>query len=154
MTRHVGLSVLDLGLFEPVYTFVDKATGQPVHVASELLNTACKMSGWPIITANMAPSLVAAMEAGTLGVEEEHALKLPKAALDTPLLVLEYNDKSHVIADGAHRLWRRWKRGDTTFPCRVVPEPSWRMFEIYDMPGTGAEWDEFNRTAKIRHLMP
>jgi hypothetical protein len=145
--------MFDLNPFEQVYTLVDKASGKPTHVASAFLLRTCEAARLPIIRADIGGTLVTALENGELGVEEEHALKLPNEAIHSPLLVLEWNTQDHVIADGAHRLWRRWKAGHTTFRCYLVREEAWRHFEIYDMPGSGEEWDEFNRNAKIRHLM-
>lgn len=142
-------SMFDLPITESVYTFVDAATGQPTHIAASTLRHCIEQSPLEPGMAAISPSLVEALKAGTLGVEEHHALKLPESALDKPILVCEWGD-SHVIADGAHRLWRRWQRGDAEFPCYVVPERAWRLFVIVDVPGSGALWDDFNRNAKIR----
>lgn len=143
--------MLVLATVEAVYTFVDSATGEPTHIASGMLLQAVKRAGVIPLQADIAPSLAAALEAGTLGVEEPHALSLPEAALEAPVLVCEWGD-SHVIADGAHRLWRRWRRGDTDFPAYVIPERAWRLFVIpnEEIGGDGAFWDNFNRNAKVR----
>lgn len=143
------LSMFDLPLSEPVYTFVDGETGEPTHIATGLLLYALKGSRWPIIECEMAQSLVEALERGDLGVGEPHALSLPEAALNAPIIVCEWGDK-HIVADGAHRLWRRWKRGDTGFRAYVLPEKVWRNFTIHDAPGDGKFWDHFNRTMKVR----
>lgn len=134
---------------EPVYTFVDDETGQPTHILSGRLAEALKRSGAVPMLVEMGDTLIDAIKAGTLGVEEAHALTLPEAALDVPAIVGAWGEK-HIIIDGAHRLWRRWKRGDIDFPAYVVPERAWRLFEIGDVPGDGAFWDDFNRNAKVR----
>jgi hypothetical protein len=97
----------------------------------------------------MGSGLIDALKRGDLGVEEAHALTLPEAALDTPLLVCQWGNE-HVIADGAHRLWRRWQRGDRDFNAYYLPEELWRPWVIHDMPGDGQFWDFFNRNIKVR----
>lgn len=143
------MSLRDLPDTEHVYTFVDAITGEPTHIAASTLAAAVKRSALQPVIAEMGGSLVAALEAGTLGVEEDHALKLPESALEEPILVRAWGD-THVIADGAHRLWRRWKRGDKDLICYSIPEEAWRLFIIVDMPGSGEFWDYFNRNAKVR----
>lgn len=76
-------------------------------------------------------------------------LPLAGATLEVPGVIGEWGEQ-HISIDGAHRLWRRWKRGDPSFPAYVVPEAAWRAFCICDMPGTGDEWREFNRTMEVR----
>lgn len=132
-----------------IYTFVDGDTGEPTHIAVEPLLAAIKRSGVIPILAGIGESLVAALERGELGVEEDHALTLPEEALDVPCVVCNWGE-THIIADGAHRLWRRWKRGDLEFPVYVVPESAWRLFVVGGIPGDGKYWDHFNRNAKIR----
>lgn len=139
--------MLDLPISESVYTFV--CIGVPTHIAASTLRSALERAQWPVTIAVMGESLAAALEAGSLGVEPAHALTLPDAALAVPCVVCEWG-QDHVIADGAHRVWRRWKRGDIDFPAYLVPEPLWREFVIGDMPGSGEFWDTFNRTAEIR----
>ena len=143
------LSMFDLPLDEAVYTFVTHE-GEPTHIAASSLLAAAKASGMRTTYCELGGTLVKALERNDLGVEIEHALKLVDAALEVPLLVCEWGERDHIIADGAHRLWRRWKRGDTNFHAYVIPEPVWRMFTIYDIPGSGAMWDTFNRTVKVR----
>lgn len=133
-TFKAPLSVLDLPPVEPVYTFVDHA-GEATHIAAGLLGYALREANWPTGRAEIGGTLADALKAGTLGVEEPHALSLPVEALETPIIVCEWGAGDHVIADGAHRLWRRWKRGDTDLICYMVPEHVWRKFTIYDMPG-------------------
>jgi hypothetical protein len=131
-----------------VYTFVD-GDKQPTHIASRILYNALASRGWPVTHCFIANSLITSLKEGTLGIEEPHALKLPDAALDKPALVCEWG-RDHVIADGNHRLWRRWKRGDEDFPAYVVPEKVWRHFVVLDIPGSGEDWDRFNREAQVR----
>lgn len=133
---------------EPIYTFVD-TDGTVTHIASGQLLAALVRAGAVPMLCEMADSLIACLERGDLGVEEHHALKLPESALDAPLTVGIWGD-SHIVIDGAHRLWRRWKRGDRDFPAYMVPERGWRLFELHDMPGDGTFWDDFNRNAKVR----
>lgn len=132
-----------------VYTFVDGNTGEPTHIDVTQLSAAIKRAGVTSMLTEITPSLIAALERGDLGVEEPHALTLPDEALDVPCIVCAWGDK-HVIADGAHRLWQRWQRGDTDFAVYLVPEKAWRLFVIHDVPGDGKYWDNFNRNAKIR----
>lgn len=145
----MSVSVDDLPLVEAVYTFVDNA-GQATHIASSSLRRALEGASWPVSVCEIGGTLVTALENGDLGVEEDHAKGLPDAALETPLIVCAWGEADHVIADGAHRLWRRWKRGDDDFTAYMVPEAVWRQFTIHDMPGSGAFWDAFNRNAKVR----
>lgn len=142
------LSMRVLPNTEMVYTFVEH-NGTPTHIAASTLGTVLEARKFPVTDCIIAPSLVAALERGDLGVEEPHALRLPVEALERPGIIGEWGD-AHISIDGAHRLWRRWKRGDRTFPARVVPEKVWRLFTICDMPGTGAQWNEWNRTAQVR----
>lgn len=134
-----------------VYTFVTKE-GEVVHINMVPLKAAIIRVGVTPILAEMGGSLVEALEAGTLGVEEDHALKLPEEALDVPGIVGLWGANDHIIMDGAHRLWRRWKRGDREFPVYVVPEAAWRLYCIPNelVGGDAAYWDNFNRTAKVR----
>jgi hypothetical protein len=147
----VGLSIAQVLAEDPggtLYTFVEGHSMHPTHIASGVL-VKLLTGRFPIHKPEISPSLARALERGDLGVEEPHALKLPEAALDTPVTVCEWGD-THIIADGAHRLWRRWKRGDKTFPAYIVPEKLWRHFVVNGVPGTGEFWDTFNRTAQIR----
>lgn len=133
-----------------IYTFVDGKTGETTHIAVEPLRAAIIRAGVIPVLAEIGGTLITALERGDLGVEEEYALKLPDAALDVPGIVCEWGKADHVIADGAHRLWRRWKRGDATFPAYIIPEKAWRLYVVDDIPGDGKFWDHFNRNAKVR----
>lgn len=144
------LSMFDLPHDEHVYTFVDRETGQPCHIAVNMLRNALKLARVQPQLCQLGGTLVDALERGDLGVEEPHALRLPDAALETPLIVCQWGESDHVLADGAHRLWRRWKRGDSTFKAYMVREPVWRLFTVHDMPGDGAFWEHFNRSVKVR----
>jgi hypothetical protein len=142
------LSMFDLPITEAVYTFTEKS-GNVTHIAASTLKGLLEAKGFPVTHCEIGQSLAEALERGDLGVEPPHALSLPDEALERPGVIGEWRG-AHICIDGAHRLWRRWKRGDTDFPAYVVPEYIWRMFEIGDMPGTGEEWREWNRTAQVR----
>ena len=148
----VGLTMAQTLELDPdgtTYTFVEKDhRARPTHIASGVMWQAVHRR-LPVTRCFIAPTLVAALVAGSLGVEPPHALKLPDSALDTPAMVCEWGP-DHVIADGNHRLWRRWKRGDDDFPAYVIPETLWRHFVITDMPGDADFWDTFNREAHVR----
>jgi len=131
-----------------VYTFVDAATGEPTHILVDVLQRIIDQSGIPPTDCALGESLIDALKEGSLGVEEDYARTLADEALRVPLVVCEWGH-THIIADGAHRLWRRWQRGDANFLAYVVPERIWRAC-VVDLPGDGAFWDDFNRTAKIR----
>ncbi len=143
--------VLDIDPLGTTYTFVASDTGEAIHIASGCLLAFLRHVGEAIPTfeIELDPTVIAAMQRGDLGVEEDHALKLPEAALEAPLIVCEWGG-THIFADGAHRLWRRWKRGDTTFRAWVIPERMWRQFVVMGLPGSGDYWDDFNRNAKVR----
>lgn len=143
------LRVSDLPVTEAVYAFVDGASGTPTHIAASTLLGALEAANWPVHDVHMGQGLIDAITRGDLNEEQDHALKLPDEALASPILVGEWGQE-HIIIDGSHRLWRLYERGDRTFPARVVPEKLWRAFTIRDMPGSGAFWDDFNRTAKVR----
>jgi hypothetical protein len=144
--------VLALDPSGTTYTFVEQGSLKPTHIASGVLVEAWKRTGHkylPVIEAEIGGTLVKALERGDLGVEEAHALTLPDEALKAPVFVGVWGD-THIIIDGAHRLWRHWKAGAQGFPCVVIPEGLWRKFVIEGMPGDGAFWDTFNRTAQVR----
>lgn len=144
------LRMSQLPITEAVYTFVEH-NGTPTHIAASTLLRGLERPGkaWPVTRCMIGASLVEALERGDLGVEPPHALRLPESALERPGIIGEWGD-THISIDGAHRLWRRWKRGDADFPAYVVPEAAWREFVIADMPGSGAFWDHFNRNAEVR----
>lgn len=142
------LRMRDLPITEAAYTFVEH-NGTATHIAASTLLGALERHAAPVTRCMIAPSLVEALERGDLGVEPPHALRLPLEALERPGIIGEWGD-THIAIDGAHRLWRRWKRGDADFPAYVVPETLWRKFTIADMPGSGEYWREFNKTAQIR----
>jgi|SRR5579864_2720993 len=150
MTRQPkGFSVLELPEDEHVYTFVSNDGTEPTHIAATTLRRALEIMKWPIIKCMIGAELIKCLERNDICIEPEHALALPEEALETAIIVCEWGTE-HVIADGSHRLWRRWKRGDDHFKGYTVPEAVWREFAIYDIPGTGEYWDKFNRTAKVR----
>lgn len=148
-TPKIGFSMFDLPLTDPFYTFVDRG-GTPTHIACGVLRRALEKSqkAQPYLC-EFGESLIGALKRGELGVEEEHALKLPDTALEAPGIVGQWGS-DHILIDGAHRLWRRWQRGDTDFPAYMVPEELWRLFVIYDVPFDGAFWDHHNRNSKVR----
>jgi hypothetical protein len=150
-TAPIGMTMAQVLEYDPggtCYTFVE-TNGEPTHIASMVLYKMLAERNWPVTRCFIAPTLIHALKTNSLGVEEPHAVKLPEAALEKPALVCEWGS-DHVIADGNHRLWRRWKRGDKWFPAYVVPEAAWRHFTILGMPGTGEFWAEWNKTAKVR----
>lgn len=149
MSNFKGISIWEVPDREAIYTFVDDDKGHATHIAATTLREAVERAGIIPQLVMMGESLIEAITGGSLNVEEDHALKLPDEALDTPILVGNWGHK-HIIIDGSHRLWRRWKRGDPDFPAYVIPEKAWRRFVIYDMPGDGNFWERFNRTAKVR----
>ena len=147
-----GMSIEQVVAMDPLgtmYTFVEGKNMHPTHIASGVLSKALARSAMQVVHPLIAPSLAAALERGDLGVEEQHALKLSEASLEVPGVVGEWGD-THIVIDGAHRLWRRWKRGDKTFPCYLIPEALWRHFVVNGVPGSGEFWDTFNRTAQVR----
>jgi hypothetical protein len=152
-SRPIGLTMADMLEIDPLgatYTFVNNDAHTATHIASGVLYAHASVK-WPVTRCYFGDSLEAALMRGDLGVEEPHALKLPEEALEVPALVCEWGDK-HIVADGSHRLWRRWKRGDQWFPAYVIPEEAWREYEITDVPGGAAYWDDFNRTVETRAL--
>lgn len=149
MSSFKGISADELPLDEDVYTFVHSETGEATHIAASTLLKVIKHSGIVPQIVGMGQSLIDAIERGDLNVEEEHAWALPDEALDQPILVGDWGDK-HIIIDGSHRLWRRYKRGLRDFPAYCIPEEAWRYFVIYGIPGDGEFWDSFNRNVKVR----
>jgi hypothetical protein len=147
----MGLTMREVCELDPegvTYTFVEGGpSGTPTHIAVKVLLDAVR--GRMDTTYCLLGGMVPALERGDLGVEEAHALKFPEAALEVPGIVGEWGN-DHVMIDGAHRVWRRWKRGDAGFHAYVVPESVWRHFVVLDVPGDAAFWDDFNRNAVIR----
>lgn len=148
MTIFKGISCHDLPLTDNFYTFVDNS-GEVTHVAADVLLRSLKRAGVVPQLAAMGAGLLAAIERGDLNVEEDHAHSLPEEALATPLMVGAWGEE-HIIIDGSHRLWRRWKRGYRDFLAYLVPETTWRQFVIYDMPFDATFWDYHNRNSKVR----
>jgi hypothetical protein len=149
------IHVSDLDLTESVYTFTPD-DAPPVHIAASVLGRALKSANWPVTDCHIAPSLVDALKRGLLGVEEAHARRLPDGALNIPGIIGTWGEH-HISIDGAHRLWRRWQRGDASFPAYVVPEKLWRRFTIVGFPGDADDWREINkvdwRTPEFMALM-
>lgn len=135
-------------LTDALYTFVE-TNGEPVHIASTYLLEILKRSGAVPALCLFDATLIQALERGDLGAEGPHALKLPEAALDAPGIVGRWGDR-HIMIDGAHRLWRRWQRGDTDFPAYYLTEDIWRRFTVDGIPGDGAFWSDHNSNAKVR----
>lgn len=149
-----GLSMLSVLAIDPTgetYGFVDNDKNEVTHIATGVIKRimAEDLIRPPVTQCMFGESLTQAFERGELGVEEDHAMRLPEEALKVPCLIGLWG-KSHIMLDGAHRVWRRLKRGDLDFPAYVMPENVWREFIVYDVPGTAAQWNEFNRHAKIR----
>lgn len=136
---------------EQTYTFTTH-TGEVYHFAIGQLNAAIKrMAGK--LTPVMIPfdqSLLHALKSGDMGVEPDHAARLPLEALERPVLVLAWGDGEHVICDGAHRLWRRMERGDADFPAYFIPPTVWRYFLITGIPGSAELWRKANEEQGVR----
>jgi hypothetical protein len=146
------LDVRDLPITEAVYTFTDNSGGVTHIAASTLLRglqDARGGQGWPVTLCVIGETLVEALKRGDLGVEPAHALRLPSEALEAPGIIGQWGD-AHISIDGAHRLWRRWQRGDTDFPAYVVPEALWREFVIKGIGGSHAQWHHWNKHAQVR----
>jgi hypothetical protein len=47
-----------------------------------------------------------------------------------PVLLLECDDGSHIMADGNHRFVILWRMGIRRIPAYVIPETTWRQFVI------------------------
>jgi hypothetical protein len=136
---------------EQTYTFTTH-TGEVYHFAVDQLNRALKR-----LEGKLTPVLVPFDETvtdmlknGAMGVEPDHAARLPVEALERPVLVLQWGDGQHVICDGAHRLYRRMGRGDTDFPAYFIPPNVWRYFLITGLPGDAAHWREANKEQGVR----
>lgn len=155
-----GMTIAQMLQYDPsgeTYGFVHDDKHNVTHVAVGALkrlvaayNGAFSSRPLPLDQCAFSDTLTGALERNELGVEIEHALTLSDEALKQPVIVGIWGADKHILLDGAHRLWRVWKRGDQTFPAYVVPEYVWREFVVVDMPGDAAFWDEFNRTARIR----
>ena len=143
--------VLSMDPMGSIYSFTDH-DGNITHIASTVLRAVSIKLLTPV-TCYINDSLREANARGDTGVEAEYALKLADEALEVPILVCEWG-VDHVIADGAHRLWRRIQRGDVDFPAYVVPEKAWRHFVITDVPGTTQQWRDFNDNVPGRMLGP
>jgi hypothetical protein len=134
---------------EAVYTFVDEDGSPPLHIASDRLRAFLEKGEFQVYKCPWTPSMIQAMEQNTLGVEIEHALRLPVSALSIPGIYIT-KDGGQILVDGAHRMWRRWKAGYDCFYAYVVEEDVWKHFVVADLDGDRALWHNFAKNAKIR----
>lgn len=134
-----------LPVSDSFYTFVE-TDGTVTHLAASLLLRTLERPHrpYPVTRCEFGETLIAALERGDLGVEPNHARRLPEAALERPGIIGLWGD-THISIDGAHRIWRRWQRGDRWFPAYVVPEAAWRVFTIEGIPGDAETWRELNK---------
>lgn len=100
------MSTLDVLAIDPTgetYGFVDRDKSRVTHVATGVIKfLLAELPLKPQLTICMfGDTLCQAFEKGELGVEEDHALRLPEEALKVPALVGLWDD-GHLMLDGAY----------------------------------------------------
>lgn len=63
-------------------------------------------------------------------VEAAKARALTREQVNDPVIVLEWSDGTHLLIDGAHRLWRRWHESQGEVHAYVLPRAFWHRYVL------------------------
>lgn len=137
-----GVSIYRIPRTEQVYTFKNDQTGVIHHFAVDQMNAYIQAAGLEPKPIEIHPDLIRHLvERG--GWEKAHLDQMSDEAMKTPCTLIEYDEQTHVLADGVHRVLRHVQRFRPTFLAYLVPERIWSRFLIYDFPEWVTDWDDF-----------
>jgi hypothetical protein len=136
------ISIHQLAKWEEVYSWSSKKRGSTLHFAITRMRMYLESLDLPIIEAALTKELILAV-ASSNGLEEEHLERQSDEKLDQPIIMLDCGDGTHIVADGSHRMLRRFLKGLFTAPTWSVPEHIWQRFIITGMPGDEEGWQRY-----------
>jgi hypothetical protein len=64
------------------------------------------------------------------GIEEHHLETITDKMLESPVLMVHFEDGTDLIVDGSHRLVKKWRRGDKTVHALVFMPGQWERFLV------------------------
>lgn len=126
---------------EPIYTFVDKETGETTHIAANRLRLWCEVTGPEKFWCPMNKELAETFIRDNV-VSLERVKQLEGRSEYDPVIMCKtgtFTDGApdSLMADGHHRYYiqrdREW------FLAWVLEEEQWRPFQILGAPGTTEE---------------
>lgn len=127
---------------EQTFTWAD-SDGEVVHVAVDRLNAWLLGTDFPLIKADL-PALLE-MVRQYIAIDYEHVRQLPDDSWKYPITLLEWSARSHVIADGGHRIEKLHQLGFPAIAAWDVPRKIWEKFTITGIPGDARLWHELNQ---------
>jgi hypothetical protein len=136
------ISINQLAKWEEVYSWSSRSRGTTLHFAMTRMRTYLESSELPVIDVALTKELIFAI-ASSNGLEEEHFDRQSDEKLEQPVIMFDCDDGSHIVADGSHRMVRRFLKYIFFVPAWSVPERIWRRFIITDMPGSEQGWQDY-----------
>lgn len=66
------------------------------------------------------------------GVEQDRLDKILDR-LDNPIVIIKFEDQTHLVIDGNHRVVKRWRLGKDDAPAFIFEPGQWEDFLVTDM---------------------
>jgi hypothetical protein len=133
--------------FEPIYTFVERATGANVNIASARLCKWCEGAGLEIVGVLVDRVLAGSFVRDNIVAPKwcEHLLSLVEQGMKFPPVIFAKDGGETdgapdvMLVDGHHRYFIAAMSGVRFIPSYVLEVEQWRPFEILGLRDTTAE---------------
>lgn len=120
---------------EQIFTHVEPGTGANTTIATTSLQTHLRAISHPMcripLTVKDAKLLLTFR-----GIEKHRLARLTALCRYYPILVLEWADGTHLIADGTHSYCWQFAHGSTSALAWLVPRDIWEPFIVTGLPET------------------
>lgn len=141
----MGIRFASLPLTDEFFAWTPKASGAVLHFAITRLNLYLTAIDHPVTYIDLGHPFVMDTVRQN-GIEPEHLDRIPVSRLADPVILLDWGDGTHVLADGGHRIVKAsLVLGRTEAPAWLTPARIWRRFVIEGMPGETADWRDHLR---------
>ena len=123
------IPALSLPRSDQIFTHIDEVTGQPTILAVTRIAAHMREIDHPHVRIPLTAE-GAALMVRARGVEKHRLRRLTVLCARYPLLVLEWTDGTHLLADGTHSYVWQYTHGGRSALAWMVPEALWQPFIV------------------------
>lgn len=134
----MALHVSTLPLSDQIFTHIEPKSGKNTTIAATRLNEWCQKSNHPRVNIPLTRD-GAELLWNKRGVEKDRLKRLTVLCRYYPILVLEWPDGTHLIADGTHSYCWQYSQGFSSAVAWMVPQVVWREFVVEGLPDASEE---------------
>jgi hypothetical protein len=127
------MKLADCGPFDEVFTHEDPDTKVIRHFNATHMALYAFMHKFEVIVMGLEARTVEFVRENR-GIEPWKVQRLREPFLSRPIILIEYDDTTHLCVDGHHRIVRLWNGGRREVRAWVFPRGQWERFLIEDLP--------------------